>query len=105
MGYITVNGGGPQVVQYRTASGRKSKRLAFADKEQLEINDSGDQLWLDFCVFDCGAPSAGPADVVPGDTAYAYVGGFRGICMDVYSPSKGRYVFSKCTDGRPRQNF
>jgi hypothetical protein len=69
MGTIRVNGGGLQVVQYRTASGRTSRRLAYGESQDLEVNDSGDQLWVDFCFFTCGAPSAGPCDVLPGDRA------------------------------------
>ena len=68
MGTIQVCGGGMQVVQYRTASGNTSKRLAYNECEDIEVNDSGDQLWVDFCVFTCGAPSDGPVDVQPGDT-------------------------------------
>lgn len=71
MGTITVSGGGVQVVQFRTASGHTSSRLAYNQSESLEVNDSGDQLWLDFCFFTCGPPTCGPCDVLPGDGAGA----------------------------------
>lgn len=96
MGQITVYGGGMQVVQYRTASGRTSSRLAYNQSEQLEINDSGDKLYLDFCFFTCGPPTAGPADVLPGDQASASAGLWHGICLTV--SRNGQVVFNRCTD-------
>jgi hypothetical protein len=83
MGHITVNGGGAQVVQYRTASGHTSSRLAYNQSESLEVSDSGDQLWLDFCFFTCGAPTAGPCPVLPGDVATASALLWNGILLEV----------------------
>ncbi|HZO76140.1 MAG TPA: hypothetical protein VFB60_28345 [Ktedonobacteraceae bacterium] len=100
MGQITVYGGGMQVVQYRTASGHTSSRLAYNQSEQLEINDSGDKLYLDFCFFTCGSPTAGPADVLPGDQASASAGLWHGICLTV--TRNGQTVFNRCTDGSER---
>lgn len=97
MGQITVHGGGMQVVQYRTASGRTSNRLNYNDSQTLEINDSGDKLYLDFCFFTCGAPTAGPADVLPGDVAAASAGLWHGICLSV--SRNGVIVYNACTDG------
>lgn len=99
MGKIKVNGGGAQVVQYRTASGRTSSRLAYNQSEELEINDSGDKLWLDFCFLTCGSPSSGPADVLPGDLAQATAGLWKGICLTVIRGDK--IVYDKCTNSKP----
>jgi hypothetical protein len=79
MGTITVNGGGAQVVQYSTASGHTSSRLAYNQSEQLEVNDSGDQVTVHFCFFECGSPSAGPCDVMPGDEAGTFAHLWEGI--------------------------
>jgi len=95
MGKMRVNGGGAQVVQYRTGSGNRSSRLAYNQSEDLEVNDSGDKLYLDFCFFDCGAPTAGPADVLPGDSASATAGLWRGICLYVSNT-----IYNKCSDGK-----
>lgn len=91
MGIMRVNGGGPQVVQFRTASRHKSSRLSYNQSENLEVNDSGDQLWLDFCFFACGEPSAGPADVLPGDEAQAFAGLWKGIQLVVTRDGKVIY--------------
>lgn len=88
MGTITVSGGGMQVVQFRTASGHTSSRLAYNQSESLEVNDSGDQLWVDSCFFTCGAPSAGPCDVLPGDGA----GASDGLGMIRLTVSRGGQV-------------
>jgi hypothetical protein len=97
MGKINVKGGGLQVVQYRTASGRKSSRLDAFQSEDLEVNDTGDQLYVDFCFFDCGPPSSGPANVLPGDRAAADGRGYHGICLYVWH--NDQLVYAKNTDG------
>jgi hypothetical protein len=99
MGKMKVDGGGAQVVQYRTASGHTSSRLAYNQSEELEINDSGDQLWLDFCFLTCGSPSSGPADVLPGDYAMASAGLWKGVCLRVFRGDKE--VYSKWSNGEP----
>jgi hypothetical protein len=83
MGTMQVNGGGAQVVQYRTRSGHTSSRLPYNGSENLEVDDNGDQLWVDFCFFTCGAPSQGPADVMPGDVATADALLWKGIGLTV----------------------
>ena len=88
MGTITVNGGGAQVVRYETASGRWSSRLPYNGSEQLEVNDSGDQVTVHFCFFTCGSPSAGPCDVMPGDSAWTSAHLFKGINLTVYRGDK-----------------
>ena len=99
MGKMRVNGGGLQVVQYRTGSGNTSSRLMTNQSEDLEVNDSGDKLYLDFCfIWGCGAPTAGPADVLPGDTATASAGLWRGICMNV--SRKGKTIYDKCSNDK-----
>ncbi|WP_146038029.1 hypothetical protein [Tabrizicola aquatica] len=95
MGTITVQGGGMQVVQYRTKSGRTSKRLAYNEEQQLEVDDSGDELYLDFCFLTCGSPSAGPANVLPGDLALADAGLWKGICLTVLRGNQK--VYSECS--------
>jgi hypothetical protein len=97
MGQITVEGGGGQVVQYRTKSGRKSRRLAYNEKQQLDIDDTGDQLWVSFCFFDCGKPESGPADVLPGDWAGTDDGFTRGIGLMVMRG--GCWVYNYWTNG------
>jgi hypothetical protein len=84
MGTITVNGGGMQVVRYSTASGNWSSRLNYNQSEQLEVNDSGDQVYVHFCFFTCGDPSAGPCDVVPGDEAMTEPKLWKGIELSVF---------------------
>jgi len=94
MGTIQVCGGGMQVVQYRTASGNTSSRLAYNQCEDLEVNDSGDQLWVDFCFLTCGAPSDGPVDVQPGDSAGACAKLWNGIGMTV--TRGGNTIYNNC---------
>jgi hypothetical protein len=98
MGTIRVNGGGMQVVQYRTASGHTSKRLAYNESQDLEVKDSGDQLWVDFCFFTCGAPSAGPCDVLPGDVAGTEALLWKGIRLWV--ARGGKTICDKTTTSR-----
>lgn len=96
MGKMKVSGGGAQVVQYRTKSGHVSHRLAFNESEELEVNDSGDQLWVDFCFIECGRPTEGPADVLPGDYAQTTAGLWKGICMEVFRGNK--LIYAKCSN-------
>jgi len=97
MGKMMVRGGGVQVVKYHTASGHESSRLNAWQSEELEVNDSGDQLFVDFCFFECGKPTTGPADVLPGDEAIVYTNGRRGICLKVGRGVK--LIYSKAADG------
>jgi len=97
MGTMKINGGGAQIVQYRTASGHKSKRLAYNESTTIEVNNTGDKLYLDFCFLTCGSPSAGPADVLPGDEAQADARLWHGINLAVWR--KGVKIYDKSTDG------
>lgn len=97
MGTIKVNGGGAQVVQYATKSGRESRRLAYNESQSLEVDDHGDQLTLKFCFISCGAPTAGPADVLPGDEAFADARLWHGINLAVWRD--GKKVYDKSSDG------
>ena len=92
MGKMKVHGGGLQVVRYRAArSGQTSGRLLFNQSADLEVNDSGDQLYVDLCGFECGWPTTGPANVLPGDVATATAGLFKGIILDVTRNGKRIY--------------
>ena len=91
MGKIKVEGGGAQVVRYRTKSGRYSSRLLYNQSEDLEVDDSGDKLWVDMCFLTCGAPSQGPADVLPGDHAIADALLWRGMGLTVLRNGKVIY--------------
>lgn len=88
MGTITVNGGGAQVVRYSTKSGRWSNRIPYNGSEQLEIDDSGDQVSVHFCFFTCGWPDAGPCDVLPGDVVTTTAGLWNGIEVAVFRGNK-----------------
>jgi hypothetical protein len=97
MGTIQVCGGGTQVVQFRTASGHTSSRLGDKQCENLEMNDSGDQLWVDFCFSSsspCGEPSDGPADILPGDSAVACVKQWQGTGMTI--TRDGQTIYHSC---------
>ena len=59
----------------------------------LEVNDAGDQLWVDFCFITCGAPSRGPAQVMPGDIAQAAAGLWRGMMLTV--SRNGKIIYNE----------